>query len=85
MGKIIFWIIVFFLVLLALRLVSVHQTRKDSKQRREDDGAKDKRDDTPANENMVKCSRCGVFTPKSSSVMTATGVACNDAGCRHRR
>ena len=89
MGKIIFWVVVFFLVLLALRLVSVHQTRKDAKDRRDDDAAKEKnngqRDDTPAQESMVKCGRCGVFVPKSTTVMTATGLACNDKACSHRR
>lgn len=88
MGKIIFWIVVFFLVLLALRLISVHQTRKDAKDRRAD-AAKGsgvgKRDDTPVEETMVKCGRCGVFLPKSSAVMTAKGLACNDPVCAHLR
>jgi uncharacterized protein len=85
-GKIIFWIVVFFLVLLALRLVSVHKTRQDEKERRDDAEAKapKKRDDTPAQETMVKCARCGVFLPKSNSIMTPKGPACNDANCRHR-
>jgi hypothetical protein len=87
-GKIIFWIVVFFLVLLALRLVSVHKTRQDEKERRDGESASDakkaKRDDTPANEAMIKCSRCGVFVPKSTSIMTSTGLACNDSSCRHR-
>lgn len=89
MGKIIFWIVVFFLVLLALRLVSVHKTREDEKERRandaKSDASKGKRDDTPASDVMIKCSRCGVFVPKSTAVMTPTGLACNDGSCRHRR
>ena len=86
-GKIIFWIVVFFLVLLALRLVSVHKTRQDAKDRRDDEAskAKSKRDDTPAQDSMIKCSRCKVFVPKSTTVMTSTGLACNDGACRHRR
>ena len=87
MGKIIFWIVVFFLVLLALRLVSVHKTRQDAKDLRDDEAsnAKSKRDDTPAQDSMIKCSRCEVFVPKSTTVMTPTGLACHDAACRHRR
>lgn len=91
MGKIIFWIIVFFLVLLALRLVSVHKTRQDAKERRDDEDAKartqgrGKRDDVPVQESMVKCARCGVFVPKSTAVMTSSGMACNDSACSHRR
>jgi len=90
-GKIIFWIIVFFLVLLALRLVSVHKTRQDAKQRRDDEDAKTgtrargKRDDVPVQESMIKCTRCGVFVPKSTAVMTASGMACNDSACSHRQ
>lgn len=90
MGKIIFWIVVFFLVLLALRLVSVHKTRADAKERRDEDEAKRKadagsRDDTPAQDSMIKCTRCGVFVPKASTVMASTGLVCNDKGCGHRR
>jgi flagellar biosynthesis/type III secretory pathway M-ring protein FliF/YscJ len=86
-GKIIFWIVVFFLVLLGLRLVSVHQTRKDAKDRRDEEerNRAGKRDDTPAREAMVKCGRCGVFFPKSTAVMTPQGLACNDPACAHRR
>lgn len=92
MGKIIFWIVVFFLVLLALRLVSVHKTRADARERREDDDAKRKaagaaggRDDTPAQDSMIKCTRCGVFVPKASTVMASTGLVCKDKACGHQR
>ena len=90
MGKIIFWIIVFFLVLLALRLVSVHKTRADAKERRDDEEAKRKaatgtRDDTPAQDSMIKCTRCGVFVPKANTVRASTGLVCNDKACGHRR
>jgi hypothetical protein len=92
-GKIIFWIVVFFLVLLALRLVSVHKTRQDAKDRREEDEARrnatsaksGRRDETPAQDSMIKCTRCGVFVPKATTVMTSTGLACNDKACGHRR
>ena len=90
MGKIIFWIVVFFLVLLALRLVSVHKTRQDAKERREEDAAKrskaaGKRDDTPAEDSMIKCTRCGVFVPQSSTTITSTGLACKDRACGNQR
>jgi hypothetical protein len=92
-GKIIFWIVVFFLVLLALRLVSVHKTRADARERREDEEAKRKaahpasgtRDDSPARDSMIKCTRCGVFVPKATTVMASTGLVCNDKACGHRR
>ncbi len=92
-GKIIFWIVVFFLVLLALRLVSVHKTRADAKERRDEEDAKRaaanaqsrRRDDTPAQDSMIKCTRCGVFIPKATTVMASTGLVCNDKACGHRR
>ena len=88
MGKIVFWIVVFFLVLLALRLVSVHKTRRDERERKDGEtnqGKRGKRDDTPAKEPMVKCGRCGVFLPTSSAVMTPNGLSCGDQDCSHRR
>jgi hypothetical protein len=90
-GKIIFWIVVFFFVLLALRLVSIQKTRSDAKARRDaadakaaNDARQHRRDDTPANETMIKCARCGVFVPKSNSLMSPAGAVCNDAKCSRR-
>lgn len=84
MGKVVFWIVVFFLVLLALRLVSVHKTRREERERREEDGPR-KRDDKPANDVMVKCGRCGVFVPRSTTAMTKSGIACADPDCAKKR
>ena len=90
MGKIIFWIVVFFLALLALRLVSVHKTRNEQRDR--DDESRDKpddpnrkRDDKPATDAMVKCERCGVFTPKANAVMNRGGWICGDESCAQKR
>ena len=90
MGKIIFWIIVFFLVLLALRLVSVHKTRNDERDRDDENRNKTqdqnrKRDDKPATDAMVKCERCGVFTPKANAVMKRGGWTCGDERCAQKR
>ena len=90
MGKIIFWIVVFFLVLLALRLVSVHKTRNEQRDRDDENSDKPedplrKRDDKPATDAMVKCERCGVFTPKANAVMKRGGWACVDERCAKNR
>lgn len=90
MGKIIFWIVVFFLVLLALRLVSVHKTRNEERDRDDENRNKSpdkngKRDDTPATDAMVKCERCGVFTPKANAVMNRGGWTCGDDSCAQKR
>lgn len=90
MGKIIFWIVVFFLVLLALRLVSVHKTRseqrdRDDENRNKPDAPRRNRDDKPASDAMVKCIRCGVFTPKANAVMKSGGWTCGDEHCAQKR
>ena len=68
----------FFLVLLALRLVSVHQARRERREQQT-------RERKPADEPMVRCGRCNVYLPKSSAVMTERGYGCGDAHCAHRR
>ena len=85
MGKLIFWIVVFFLVLLALRLVSVHKTRREERERRDEAQPRGQRDDKPAQDVMVKCGRCGVFVPRGSTVMTRSGIACADPDCSKKR
>lgn len=86
MGKFIFWIVVFFLALLALRMVSVHKTRRE--QRELDEEKKDRlhrRDNTPAGDTMVRCAICGVYVPKADAVMSKAGMSCGNADCEHRK
>jgi hypothetical protein len=85
LGKVIFWIVVFFLVLLALRLVSVYKARDDAKDSKKNDKPSNMRDDKPADDSMVKCVECGVFMPKTTSLMKAKGWSCRDANCSNRR
>jgi hypothetical protein len=85
-GKFIFWIVVFFLALLALRMVSVHKTRRD--ERELDEEKKDRlnrRDTAPAGDTMVRCAICGVFLPKADATMGKSGVSCGNADCEHRK
>ncbi len=84
MGKIIFWIVVFFLVLLALRLVNVanSRARKDASGRA--DEASRRRRELPA-EPTVRCVDCGTYLPKSEAKPTAAGYHCGDPGCPRRR
>jgi hypothetical protein len=83
LGKVIFWIVVFFLVLLALRMVSVYKTRQE--QRDDADAQRTKnRDDKPVDDSMVKCAACGVYIPKSTATMKANGLVCRDPQCAHR-
>ena len=74
MGKIIFWLVVVFVVLFALRMVNVAKARRAR--------PKARKDGTPA--PMVRCVTCGVFLPKPEAVETATGFRCQDAACAAR-
>ena len=78
MSKIIFWIVVFFAVLLVLRLVSVAKSKSD-KARREPPKA------IPPAEPTVRCADCGVFLPKAEAKPAPTGYRCADPACPRRR
>ncbi len=75
----------FFLVLLALRLVSVYKARDDARDEKSNNKPSPMRDDKPADDSMVKCVECGVFMPKTTSLMKAKGWSCRDANCSNRR
>lgn len=76
MGKIIFWIVVFFVILFALRLASLAKSKRE---RREPPKA------IPPAEPTVRCVECGIFLPKSDSKPAATGYRCGDPACPRRR
>jgi uncharacterized protein len=71
MGKLVFWIVVAFVVLFAVRLYGAAQAKK----RRELDAAHG------AAGPMVRCAKCGVFLPKADALKTADGYRCREPGC----
>ena len=73
MGKIVFWIVVVFALLFALRLWNA------SKARSRGDAAKSKPESPQA---MVQCSNCGVFLPKTDARLVNSAYRCQDGGCR---
>jgi hypothetical protein len=81
MGKIVFWIVVFFVVLLALRLVNVAAAKR---RRGGERGHKERQRELTA-EPTVRCAECGTFLPKSEAQPTSNGYRCNDPGCPRRR
>jgi hypothetical protein len=84
LGKFIFWIVVFFLVLLALRMLSLHKAKRDAREEQEARDAADKRagrDSKPASDNMVRCSNCGVYIPKANAVLSKAGHSCGNLQC----
>ena len=81
MGKIIFWIVVFFAILFVLRLDQPREgegSARDS-ERREPPKA------IPPAEPTVRCVECGIFLPKSDATPVATGYRCRDPACSRRR
>lgn len=76
MGKFIFWIIVIFGVLLCLRLYNMSQQKRAKKA-----AAADPLRANPG-EAMVRCTRCGIYLPRSEAKLIDGAVRCHDAGCK---
>ena len=77
MSKLIFWIIVVFVVLFVLRLVNIAKSRRSEGERRTTESKK-------ATGAMVRCSECGIFLPKAEALATSHGFRCSDPGCAQR-
>ncbi|HEY7945943.1 MAG: PP0621 family protein [Burkholderiales bacterium] len=76
MAKIIAWLVVIFIVLLALRVINMRNART----RR---GATNGAAGTDV-EPMVRCVRCGVFLPRDDAAKVTAGYACPDGQCVKR-
>ena len=76
MGKVIFWLVVFFAVLLVLRLLNVAASRGKAKPQARAPG----RDGT-----MVQCVDCGVYLPTADAKRGPQGPLCGDPQCPKRR
>jgi uncharacterized protein len=72
MGKIVFWIIVVFLVLFVLRLWNAGKARARAKRQ-------------PSAETMVRCIHCGVFLPRPEAVQSGKGYRCRAPTCAGER
>ena len=73
MGKIIFWLVVFFVGLLVLRLINAANSR----------GAEPKpRGRVPKGDTAtVRCVNCGVYLPKAEAIQGPQGPLCGDPKC----
>ena len=78
MGKIIFWIVVVFVILFALRMLSIAIVRRDKAEKEETGKAPSK------SGPMVRCAECGVFLPKADALPSPQGFACGDPKCANR-
>ena len=79
MGKVVFWIVVFFVILFALRLLNVAKAKRRQAKPPEDRKA------IPPAEPTVRCERCGVYLPKSEAMPVPTGYRCSDPACARGR
>ena len=78
MGKIIFWIVVVFVVLFVRRLVNMAKARHAG-------GTEERKtNDKKATGTMVRCSECGVFLPKADALPSPQGFRCSDPACAQR-
>ncbi|HJU21972.1 MAG TPA: PP0621 family protein [Casimicrobiaceae bacterium] len=73
MGKIIFWLIVFFIALLVLRVINMASARSRGRERSARTAKKD-----PA---MVRCVNCGIYLPRAEAVQGPKGPLCGDKQC----
>ncbi len=70
MAKILAWLVLIFVVLLALRMINMRKARARA-------GAKP----TVDAQAMVRCARCGVFLPRGDASPIADGYICADSDC----
>jgi hypothetical protein len=70
MAKLLFWIILIFAVLVALRLWNVAKARRAAREA-----------GPPAAQPMVRCVQCGVFLPRPDARATADGFRCTAPDC----
>ena len=76
MGKVIFWLVLVFGVLFALRLLNTSKARGERK------GAPGP---GPADMAMIKCAECGVFLPRTDATTAPDGYRCGDPACPNRK
>jgi len=77
MGKVIFWLVVVFAILLVLRLVNAAKTRSRS--------ARNSAASPPPPAAMVRCVECGVFLPQADARPVPQGFHCGQVNCAQQR
>ena len=81
MGKVIFWLVLIFAVLVGIRLVNAAKARRRADAAQRAAAAPE----TPAAEPMVRCARCGVYLPRADASPVPDGFRCGDAKCVQRQ
>lgn len=80
MSKLIFWLVIVFAVLFALRLINTAKAKK-----RAQAAAPPKAGPSPPIEETVRCTRCGTYLPRSEARYAPGGLTCGDPECSRRR
>jgi hypothetical protein len=78
LSKLIFWIVVVFAVLFAVRLLNAAKARRRAEPT--PPGAHDKE----VAASMVQCAECGVYLTKADARLLPQGFGCGDPRCAHR-
>ena len=76
MAKIIAWLVVIFIVLLALRMINMRKSRGG--------GAAAGKSAPAKAEPMVRCVRCTVYLPRAEAKAVEGGYACAEGQCAKR-
>ena len=76
MGKLVFWLVVVFVVLFALRLLNASKARARNRERA---AAR-----TGTVGAMIRCVDCGVYLPSADATAGPRGPLCGDARCLER-
>jgi hypothetical protein len=77
MTKIVAWLILIFVVLLAFRVITMRNNR--ARRRAADPGKP-----VDAGAPMVRCVNCGVYLPRAEARTANDGFACADGQCAKR-
>jgi hypothetical protein len=80
MGKVIFWLVVVFGVLFALRMLNAAKARA----LRKDAPGADSSGGSAATP-MIECVDCGVFLPRTDATNAPGGYRCGDPACPNRK
>jgi hypothetical protein len=79
MTKLLLWIVVIAVALIALRLVNIASARR----RNERTGRASPKG--VGTDNMVRCVRCGVYLPSADAKSSPAGLTCGEPGCVEQR
>lgn len=77
MGKFVFWVGVFALIWLAIRLVKILQRKHEAQAGDERPTAPGTRASSPAAVPVMQCAHCGVYVPDSDAVRDRRRVFCS--------